>query len=122
MGSKSRSAPVATYNPTTGTDLSQFNSQPNQGFQWQKPQGFKDATESNVGASGYTPNFLFKDSQFGMNGFQGQSNGSTNPATGGNVGYTLFGNAGNQQQNNAITGLTTGRYDPVRSVWNGGMF
>lgn len=122
MGS-SRSAPVQpTYAPTTGTDLSQFTSQPNQGFQWQKPQGFKDATESNVGASGYTPNFLFKDSQFGMSGFQGQSNGSTNPATGGNVGYTLFGNAGNQQVNNATLNSSTGRYDPVRSLWNGGLF
>jgi len=94
MGSKNRGGMAQpTYLPTTGTDLTQFNSTPmNQGFQWNKPQGFKDATESNVGSSGYTPNFLFKDSHFGMNGFQGQSNGSTNPSTNGNVAY----NGGNQ--------------------------
>lgn len=102
MGSKSRGGMAQpTYLPTTGTDLSQFNSQPNQGFQWNKPQGFKDATESNIGTSNYTPNFLFQDSQFGMNGFQGQSNGSTNPATGGNVGY----NFGNQMENPASNAL-----------------
>jgi hypothetical protein len=94
MGSKGgRGMAQPTYLPTTGTDLSQFNNTPmNQGFQWNKPQGFKDATESNIGTSNYTPNFLFQDSQFGMSGFQGQSNGNTNPATNGNVGY----NGGNQ--------------------------
>ena len=122
MGSKNRGMAQPTYAPTTGVDLSQFNSTPmNQGFQWNKPQGFKDASESNVGSSGYTPNFLFQDSQFGMNGFQGQSNGSTNPSTGGNIGFGTYSNQ-NNQQTNGIANQSTGRYDPVRSLWNGGLF
>ena len=96
MGSKrNRGMAQPTYLPTSGTDLSQFNGQPNQGFQWNKPQGFKDAMESNIGTSNYTPNFLFQDSQFGMSGFQGQSNGNTNPSTGGNAGYNSHPNQNN---------------------------
>ena len=103
MGSKNRGGMAQpTYVPTTGTDLSQFNNTPmNQGFQWQKPQGFKDASESNVGSSGYTPNFLFQDSQFGMSGFQGVSHGSTNPSAGSNVGFGTYSN-----QNNMVNPAT----------------